>query len=59
TSMARSDWRPSMRGLIGMGEMIGMAGTMPDFVHGLNLFLCGDYIFDIPGYTQKKSGIDP
>jgi hypothetical protein len=43
TSMARSDWRPSIRGLRGIGEMIGMAATMPEFVHGLNLFLEGDF----------------
>jgi hypothetical protein len=28
--------------------MIGMAATMPDFVHGLNLFLEGDYVVDKP-----------
>jgi hypothetical protein len=31
--------------------MIGMAATMPDFVHGLNLFWKGDYPVGKPGVT--------
>jgi hypothetical protein len=36
--------------------MIGMAGTMPDFVHGLNLFYAGDYPVDKPGDKMAGAG---
>ncbi|CAN7201458.1 hypothetical protein [Mesorhizobium caraganae] len=36
--------------------MIGMAATMPDFVHGLNLFLEGDYVLCAPKPNSLARG---